>query len=151
MPYLIFHSELADFGTRPPVPGSVSALTIRSHEVLVVDGTDGKIPEVFFVQPNLLARLSRKQSDLGPHLFNIVSKTGNNLFLLEMLDPRDLAFDLEAVQQRAGIDVPQMDSAIVTPCEDKGRHDLQGGQLLVVVVQSDHVLHLAQTPVLLPQ
>lgn len=44
-----------------------------------------------------------------------------------------------------------MDPTVITACQNIGRHDLEGSQLLVVVIERDHVLDMAPSPVLLPE
>lgn len=149
--YLVFNFELADFSTSLPVPGTIAALSIRGNEVGIVDGTDSQIPKVLLIDTDLLARLCRKQPDLRPEFADIVTETRDNLLLLEMLDPGDLSADLETVEKRSRVDVPQMDPTVVTACQDIRRHDLEGRQLLVVVIERDHVLDMAPSPVFLPE
>lgn len=149
--YLVFNLELADFGTSLPVPGSVATLSIRGNEIGIVDGTDSQIPKVLLIETDLLTRLCRKQPDLRLQFVDIITETRDNLLFLEMLDPGDFPTDLEPVKQRSRVDVPQMHPTVVTACQDIGCHNLEGRQLLVVVIERDHVLDMAPSPVLLPK
>lgn len=149
--YLVLNLELADFGTSLPVPGTVTALTIRGNKVGIVDGTDSKVPKVLLVDTDLLTRLCREQPNLRPKAVDVITETRNNLLFLKMLDPGNLPADLEPVKQRPRIDVPQMDTTVVTTRQDIRRHDLEGGQFLVVIIERDHVLDMAASPVLLPE
>lgn len=147
----VFNLELADFGTSLPVPGSVATLSIRGNEVGIVDGTDSQIPKVLLIETDLLTRLCREQPDLRLQFVDIITETRDNLLFLEMLDPGDFPTDLEPVKQRSCVDVPQMHPTVVTACQNIGCHNLEGRQLLVVVIERDHVLDMAPSPVLLPK
>ena len=82
-------------------------------------------------------------------MFDIVSQSCDHVFILQILDPSDLALDLKAVQQRASADVPQMNSTIVTAREDIGCHDLERRQLLVIIIERNDILDLAASPIAL--